>query len=190
MFTQTPTILGNMSIAHLVNLKPQLLRTGLYFRILLQQTCYFGRTAVIFKSMTLALTRGSVRTYEAEIRANCRLSCLRNFVVFFRKLNCGIVSENGGGTHWRSWLRHCATSLKVAGSIPDGVIGIFNWYNASGCTMTLKSTQPLTEMNTRNLLWGKGGRCVVLTTLTPSCADCFEIWETQPPGNLRVCPGL
>jgi len=27
---------------------------------------------------------------------------------------------------WRSWLRHCATSRKVAGSIPDGVIGIFN----------------------------------------------------------------
>jgi len=29
-------------------------------------------------------------------------------------------------TRWRSWLRHCATSRKVAGSIPDGVIGIFH----------------------------------------------------------------
>jgi len=27
---------------------------------------------------------------------------------------------------WRSWLRHRATSRKVAGSIPDGVIGIFH----------------------------------------------------------------
>ena len=27
-----------------------------------------------------------------------------------------------GGPQWRSWLRHCATSQKVAGSIPDGVI--------------------------------------------------------------------
>ena len=26
---------------------------------------------------------------------------------------------------WRSWLRHCARSWKVAGSIPDGVTGIF-----------------------------------------------------------------
>jgi len=26
---------------------------------------------------------------------------------------------------WRSWLKHRAT--KVAGSIPDGVIGIFHW---------------------------------------------------------------
>ena len=31
-----------------------------------------------------------------------------------------------GGTQWRSWLRHCATSRKVAGSIPDCVIGIFH----------------------------------------------------------------
>jgi hypothetical protein len=30
------------------------------------------------------------------------------------------------GTRWRSWLRHCATNLKVAGSILDGVIGIFH----------------------------------------------------------------
>jgi len=31
-----------------------------------------------------------------------------------------------GGTWWRSWLRHCATSRKVVGSIPDGVIGFFH----------------------------------------------------------------
>ena len=30
------------------------------------------------------------------------------------------------GPRWRSWLRQCATSQKVAGSIPDGVIGIFH----------------------------------------------------------------
>ena len=29
-------------------------------------------------------------------------------------------------TRWRNWLRHCATSRKVAGSIADGVIGIFH----------------------------------------------------------------
>ena len=32
------------------------------------------------------------------------------------------------------------------------------------------STQPLTEMITRNISWGKGGRCIRLTTLPPSCA--------------------
>ena len=39
-------------------------------------------------------------------------------------------------------------------------------------------------------LGGKVGRCVGLTNLTPSCADCFEICEPQPPGTLRACPGL
>jgi len=36
----------------------------------------------------------------------------------------------------------------------------------------------------------KGGRCVGLTSLPPSCADCLEIWEPQTPGTLRACPGL
>jgi hypothetical protein len=48
-------------------------------------------------------------------------------------------------------LRHCATSRKVAGSIPDGAIGIFHWLNPSGCTMAPGSTQPLTEMSTTNI---------------------------------------
>jgi hypothetical protein len=37
---------------------------------------------------------------------------------------------------------------------------------------------------------GKGGRYVGLTTLLPSCADCLEIWEPQPPGTLTACPDL
>ena len=31
----------------------------------------------------------------------------------------------------------------------------------------------------------KGGQCVGLTTLPPSCADCLEIWKPQPSGALR-----
>jgi len=37
---------------------------------------------------------------------------------------------------------------------------------------------------------GKGGHCVGLTTLPPSCADCLEIWEPQHPKTLRVCAGI
>jgi hypothetical protein len=55
---------------------------------------------------------------------------------------------------WCSWLRHYATSRKVAGSIPDGFIGIFNWNNSSGRTMAQGSTLCLTEMSTRNISWG------------------------------------
>ena len=39
-------------------------------------------------------------------------------------------------------------------------------------------------------LEGKGTRCVGLTTLPLSCADCLEIWEPQPLGTRRACPGL
>jgi hypothetical protein len=49
------------------------------------------------------------------------------------------------------WLRHYATNWKVTGSIPDGVTGVFHWHNPSGHTMALGSTQPLTEMCTRNI---------------------------------------
>ena len=45
------------------------------------------------------------------------------------------------------WLRRCDTNREVAGSIPDGVIGIFLWHKPSDRTMTLGSTQPLTEMS-------------------------------------------
>ena len=59
-----------------------------------------------------------------------------------------------GGTRWCNWLRHYATSQKVAGSIPHSVTEIFHLYNPSGRTVVLGSTQPLTEMSTRNISWG------------------------------------
>jgi len=54
--------------------------------------------------------------------------------------------------------------------------------------MSLGSTQILIEMSTRNISWGKDGRCLRLTTLPPSCGKCLEIWERQLPGTLRFCP--
>jgi hypothetical protein len=59
-------------------------------------------------------------------------------------------------THTRSWLKYYARSRKIAGSIPDEVIGCLNWPNPSGRTMALGSTQPLTEMSTVNVPGGKG----------------------------------
>jgi hypothetical protein len=46
-----------------------------------------------------------------------------------------------------------AGNILSLSSIPDGVIGIFHWHNPSGRTMALESTQPLTEMSTRNISW-------------------------------------
>ena len=50
----------------------------------------------------------------------------------------------------------------------------FRWGH-SGHTVVLGSTQHLTETSTR----GKGGRCIGLTTLPPSCAYCLEILGTS-----------
>jgi hypothetical protein len=61
-----------------------------------------------------------------------------------------------GYTLQRSCLRHYATSRRVAGSIPDEVIGFFNIPNLSSRTMALESTQILSEMSFRNLYVGKG----------------------------------
>ena len=53
--------------------------------------------------------------------------------------------------------------------------------------MALGSTQPLTEMSTKNISWGgKGSECQGLTALSVSCADCLEIWQPQPPGALMA----
>ena len=55
-------------------------------------------------------------------------------------------------TRWHSWLRQCATSRKVGGSITDGAIGVLHLHNPSGCA--LGSNQPLTEMTTKKITSG------------------------------------
>jgi hypothetical protein len=40
--------------------------------------------------------------------------------------NAMIYLKTWGPLMVAQWLRHCVTNLKVAGSIPDGVIGIFH----------------------------------------------------------------
>ena len=58
--------------------------------------------------------------------------------------------------------------------------------------MALGSTQPLTEMSTRSIPGGKGGRCVGLTTLPPSCAVVTKSGNLnflEPSGPLQACNG-
>ena len=92
-------------------------------------------------------------------------------------------------TWWPGWLRHYVTSRKVCASIPDCVIAICNWH------ILLAALWPwgwlgLEQKYVQGIFpGGKGGRCIGLT-LPPSRADCHEIWEPQPPGALRACPGL
>jgi hypothetical protein len=58
-------------------------------------------------------------------------------------------------------------------SIPDEVIGILNLHNSSSRTMTLESTQPLTERSTRNLPGVKGGRHFRLTASPSSVSRLY-----------------
>jgi hypothetical protein len=36
----------------------------------------------------------------------------------------------------------------------------------------------------------KGGWCVGLANLTPSCANVKKLWESKTPGAQTTCPGL
>jgi len=49
-------------------------------------------------------------------------ACSRRLTSELSRVQCGV------GTAVAQWLRCCATNQKVAGSIPDGVIGIFHWH--------------------------------------------------------------
>jgi hypothetical protein len=95
----------------------------------------------------------------------------------YERLNCS-------RKRWWSWLRHCAVSQKITGSIPDGVIGIFHCLNPSG-----RTNGPGADLTSkRNGCWGylladKGSRCVGLTTLTLSCADRLEILGVSTSWN-------
>jgi hypothetical protein len=90
----------------------------------------------------------------------------------------------------RSWLRHFILSRKVVGSIPEGVIGIFHWRSPSDQNIAMISTQPPTEMSTRDVCLEIRWPMRRLTTIPYYCAICLEIWEHQSLGNLGPCPGL
>ena len=78
---------------------------------------------------------------------------------------------DGRGTPRRSGLRHCAKNRKVAGSIPDGIIGIFHWHIPSGPGVDSVSNRNEYQ---EYFLGGNSGRCVDPTTLQPSCVDCHK----------------
>ena len=84
---------------------------------------------------------------------------------------------------WRSWLRHCATSQKVAGSNPDGVTGILHWLNPSGRTTALESTQPLIEMSTRNTSWE-------VKVAGAWMRQTFHLHVPKSSTALRACTGM
>ena len=97
-------------------------------------------------------------------------------------------------TQWHSWLRHHATSHKVAGLIPNGVTGIFHWHNPSSHTMALGLTQPPTEMSTRNISWGV--KAASAWGWQPYHLHLPIVWKSgslyllEPSGPVQACNGM
>jgi hypothetical protein len=69
---------------------------------------------------------------------------------------------------------------KVEGSIPDEVIEFFSWPTPSSRSVALGSTQPLTEMGTRNLPGGKGRPARKADNLTVIYGPIvYKMWEPR-----------
>jgi len=94
------------------------------------------------------------------------------------------------GTALAQWLRSCATNRKVAGSIPAGVTGIFRWHKI----LRIPGVESASNRNEYQeyFLGGKGGRCVRLTALSPSCAVATKTGKLnflEPSGPVQACNG-
>ena len=118
------------------------------------------------------------------------------FPVFILGMTIGIYRGHiyvyGDSGRVAQWLRRCATNRKVAGSIPAGINGFF---------IDIKSFRShygpgVDSASNRNVyqeyfLGGKGGRCVRLTTLPPSCvvtkSGNLSFLETSGP--VQACNG-
>ena len=117
------------------------------------ETNYMNRTSNIGVNRTgwsCSFTTVLLRPTETKLHSPQRISLnIRNMP--YVEVQTAPHTKNTGSI---TKLRHCGTSWNVAGSILDGVTGIFHWHNPSGRTMALGLTQPLTEMSTRNISWG------------------------------------
>jgi hypothetical protein len=118
--------------------------------------------------------RNSKRTYDNSIL------CLR-----FKKRTCYAGGTCSSVDGWGTMLQAGRSPVRV----PDEV-DFFKLPNPSSCTMALGSTQPLTEMSTRNLPGVKSCRCTGQTTLPPSTSQMPENVGASTSYNPKGPDGL
>ena len=88
----------------------------------------------------------------------------------------------------RSILIHCSLNSTLA-QLKDCIF-FRGSFRKKPCA--LRSTQPL-KISTRDFSWGKGGRCVRLTTYHPCSAEVEKIRGLNLPGTPRAtsaCRGI
>jgi len=96
--------------------------------------------------LSCIMNRGMVYRYNLFYPNNITVLFLKTYL---------FARYKGSGDCGSSVVKVLCYKSGVSGSIPGGVIGIFHRYKIlSDRTMTLGSTQSLTEMNTRSISWG------------------------------------
>jgi hypothetical protein len=118
--------------------------------------CAGKRTTIVASSRPwtshCAVCDIAARNLPTEPHKRVSLSVLMAIRFANMKIFCKLMTF--GGKQWGSWLQHCATRRKVAGSIPHGVNGSFHWLDPSYRTMNLGTTWSLRDICTRNISWG------------------------------------
>ena len=90
------------------------------------------------------------------------------------------------------WLKHYPTNRQVAGSIHDGVTGFFIDIFLPTAPWPWGRFSPWWKWDPGVFPGGKGGRCVKLTTLPPSCTFVMKSGNLnflEPSGPLQACNG-
>ena len=128
------------------------------------------------------------RIFAGECRSVIRLTfCISKLCFFSFYCNCRRTAVI-------QCLRCCATNRKVAGSIPTGVIEIFHWHKILPIALWPGGGLSLWQKWVPGAFRrGKGGRCVRLTTLPPSCAFSWNLGTLtswNPLGHSRPVTGL
>jgi hypothetical protein len=91
--------------------------------------------------------------------------CMGHAVAWLVKALCYQPEGRGFNSRWSHWI-------------------LFNLSNPSSCTMATGSTQPLAEMSTRKLPWGKGRPGRKADNLTAVCEPI--VWKMCEPLRLTT----